>query len=298
MRRKGNAVDGVLLLDKPLGVTSTGALQQARRLFNAAKAGHTGTLDPMATGLLPLCFGEATKFSGLLLDAHKTYLARIVLGVVTTTGDAEGEVVQAKYARDVDAIGIHDVLHGLVGPLDQVPPMYSALKHRGRPLYEYARAGQEIARSSRRVTIFSLEIVRLELPAVEIRVEVSKGTYIRSLAVEIGERMGCGGHLGALRREAVGTFSLDSAITLEKLGDLSHSECLAQLSEPDVLLAGIPRVDLDEPNSLAVRHGRPAEMTTTPVGLVRLYDPSGSFLGVGEAAEGGAIAPRRMLNTA
>ena len=217
MRRKGNAVDGVLLLDKPAGVTSNGALQAARRMLNAAKAGHTGTLDPMATGLLPLCFGEATKFSGVLLAATKTYLARIAFGITTTTGDAEGNVLARSDVQGLDHARIVSVLASLVGTHEQVPPMYSALKHEGRPLYEYARLGQEIDRAPRMVRVVSIDVLTVEAAHAEVRVEVSKGTYIRVLAEEAGQRLGCGAHLSALRREAVAGFHVSEAISLDDL---------------------------------------------------------------------------------
>lgn len=297
MRRRGDAVDGVLLLDKPAGISSNTALQHARRLLNAAKAGHTGTLDPMATGLLPLCFGEATKFSGLLLEARKTYLARVVLGVRTTTGDAEGEVLSSTSAAYLAHSHILDVLAGLVGELEQTPPMHSALKHRGKPLYEYARAGQEIERPSRRVNVFSLDVLRLECPEVDIRVQVSKGTYIRSLAMEAGERLGCGAHLGALRREAVASFRLEDAVSLQALQDMDLEGRRRQLAPPEILLADMPSVVLDARDAHAIRQGRPVAAAGAS-GMVRLYDAAGVFLGVGQAAQDGTLCAQRLLRTA
>lgn len=297
-RRKGNPVDGVLLLDKPAGITSNAALQSARRMLNAAKGGHTGTLDPMATGLLPLCFGEATKFSGLLLDASKTYLARIAFGSTTTTGDAEGEVLERFDATGLDCAQVVETLNGMVGGLDQVPPMYSALKHQGRPLYEYARAGEEVERASRAVQILSLEVLAVAEARAEIRVRVSKGTYIRSLAEEAGRRIGCGAHLAALRREAVASFGLEAAVTLEQLDGCPAEQRPGLLLPPDALVGAAPRIDLDDPAGRAMRQGRTVSVTGLPAGLVRMYDSAGSFIGVGRATGDGSLMPQRLLQTA
>ncbi len=296
MRRKGNAVDGVLLLDKPAGVTSNGALQAARRMLNAAKAGHTGTLDPMATGLLPLCFGEATKFSGALLAATKTYLARIAFGITTTTGDAEGNVLTRSDTQGLDHARIVSVLESLVGTHEQVPPMYSALKHEGRPLYEYARLGQEIDRAPRMVRVVSIDVLTVEAAHAEVRVEVSKGTYIRVLAEEAGKRLGCGAHLCALRREAVAGFHISEAIGLDDLESLTLDARLTRLRPADVLLQGVPRVDLDEGDSRAVRQGRQVTVGGVPQGMVRLYSGADGFIGVGRVDEEGVLAPQRLVH--
>jgi tRNA pseudouridine55 synthase len=297
MPRKGNAIDGVLLLDKPRGITSNAALQRAKRALNAAKAGHTGTLDPMASGLLPLCFGEGTKFSGLLLDADKTYRAEITLGVSTATGDAEGAIIGTRSTGELAAAVVRDVLFGLVGSLEQVPPMYSALKHAGRPMYEYAREGRVIERASRTVEILALEVLRIDPPVAEIRVRVSKGTYIRSLAEEVGRRLHCGGHLSALRRETVGRFSIGDSVTLEAFEGMPVDSRLGLLLPPDALLEGVPRVDLNEREGVAVRQGRSVRIQGAVAGLVRLYDHCGAFMGVGQAGEDASIAPQRLLQT-
>lgn len=296
MGRKGQAIDGVLLLDKPRDITSNGALQSARRLLGAAKAGHTGTLDPMATGLLPLCFGEATKFSSLLLDASKVYRARITFGIATATGDVQGEVLQRTDIGALGSVQIVRVLEGLIGEQEQVPPMYSALKHAGRPLYEYARAGQQIERASRRIQVYSLEISSVERTDAEIRIEVSKGTYIRSLAEEVGLRLGVGAHLSALRREGVAGFRVEQAVTLDRLAESPPEQRRSWLLPTDALLAGLPRIDLDETRSRKLRQGG-AVAVEAPGELVRLYDPSGSFIGVGRAAGEGVVAPQRLLQT-
>lgn len=298
MRRKGKAINGVLLLDKPSGISSHTALQNARHVLEAAKAGHTGTLDPLASGLLPLCLGEATKFSALLLDAHKTYSAHVMLGVCTTTGDAEGEIISTEPTAHLSPPQIERALAGIVGTLEQVPPMYSALKHQGRPLYQYAREGQTVERASRPVTIYALEVLRIESPLMQIRIEVSKGTYIRSLAEEIGRRLGCGAHLTALRRERVGPFGLSQAVTLEQLTFMDSIERLAHVLPTDVLLAGLPRVDLDERSGMAMRQGQVVRVDGAQAGLVRMYDHAGAFIGVGRTQDDACVAPQRLLQTA
>jgi tRNA pseudouridine55 synthase len=294
--RKGTPLDGVLLLDKPGGVTSNAALQQAKRLLGAAKAGHTGTLDPLATGLLPVCFGEATKFAGLHLEADKTYLATIQLGASTTTGDAEGEVV---FRGDTGGLGrerVSVVLAQLTGAQEQVPPMYSALKREGRPLYAYARAGETVERSGRPVTIHELTAVRIAPEELELRLRVSKGTYVRAVAQEIGERLGCGAHLKTLRREASGSLSLADSITLERLSALPPAQRVAVLRPVDILVAPLPRGELDAPSAAALQQGRTVGTALALAsGLVRLYDPQGAFLGVGEMQGSGRVAPRRLL---
>lgn len=296
MGRKGEALDGLLLLDKAGGVTSNTALQQVRRLFGAAKAGHTGTLDPMATGLLPVCFGEATKFSGLLLDADKTYLAAVQLGTATTTGDAEGEVTFRGDLSEVDRARIELVVSGMVGAQEQMPPMYSALKHLGRPLYEYARAGETVPRANRAITVHGLEVLSILPDQVELRLRVSKGTYVRVIAQEIGERLGCGAHLKALRREAIGALSVAAAVGIEPLSELAREQRLALLRPVDALVAGLPRVDLDAAASAALCQGQVVGAGLAfASGRVRLYDNAGAFLGVGEIQGPGRVAPRRLL---
>lgn len=298
MKRAANRVDGVLLLDKPVGVSSNTALQRAKRLYQAVKAGHTGTLDPMASGLLPLCLGEATKFAGQLLDSDKVYAATIQLGASTSTGDAEGEVVFRGERLPEDPTQVADVLAGLVGEQDQVPPMYSALKHAGRPLYAYARAGQEIERASRRIRVYFLEALRIAPDRLDIRVKVSKGTYIRVLAEQIGERLGCGAHLVGLRREETGGFHLRDAVTLEALEAMDGPGRLRCLQPADSLLAGLPRVDVPEPAGLALRTGREVgtEAPAEP-GPVRVYASSIGFLGLCDRDAAGGLRPRRLMST-
>ncbi len=278
-------IDGVLLLDKPAGLTSNTALQKAKRLFNAAKAGHTGTLDPFASGLLPICFGQATKFSSHALHGDKAYRAVLKLGVTTTTGDIEGEILETKPA----AVTLDDVLQLLpkfTGPLLQTPPMYSALKHQGRPLYEYARAGIEIERKPREVTIYNLTAEKLEGDELAIKVRCSGGTYVRTLAEDIGKALGCGAHLIALRRTASGAFSLDQAVSLESLESMDEARRLAALLAPDALVAHLPRLEVDAETARQLMQGKQPDRPAgcADQGMMRAYAPQG-FLGLVTAGE-------------
>jgi tRNA pseudouridine55 synthase len=288
------AVDGVLLLDKPAGITSSTAVQKARRLLNAAKAGHTGTLDPQATGLLPICFGEATKFAHLLLDADKRYLATVRLGVTTDTGDLEGKVLthrESRRARDE----IEEVLSRFRGPVQQTPPMYSALKHEGQRLYRLARAGTEVAREPRNIVIHELALAGIEGEDVMLSVTCSKGTYIRVLAEDIGQALGCGACLAGLRREAVGSMTLSGAVTLEQLEGLPAGRRDALLQPPDTLVAALPRLDLNAVEMGRILQGQPVEHDGAgKTGLARIYGPDRAFLGVVEVTSPGHILPRRL----
>jgi tRNA pseudouridine55 synthase len=296
------ALDGVLLLDKPLGLSSNDALIKAKRIYLAKKAGHTGTLDPLATGLLPLCFGEATKFSQDLLDADKTYEATMHLGIRTTTGDAEGEAIDT---RDVqcDEAAVKNAMQKFLGVIVQIPPMYSALKRDGKPLYEYARAGQTVEREGRQVTIHALQMIACAWPLVTFRVTCSKGTYVRTLAEDIGETLGCGAHLAALRRTAVGALTLEHAVTLDELSTLSESERDERLQPVDALLSTFPAVQLDDEATRRFLHGqrlRLADIAKTRLeeGRVRVYaQDGGRLLGVANAGEG-VLRPERLVVTA
>ena len=288
-------VDGVLLLDKPLGMSSNGALQAARRLLNAAKAGHTGTLDPMASGLLPLTFGEATKFSQMLLDADKTYEAVVQLGIETDSGDAEGAVLATRPVT-VGRAQLEAVLDGFRGDIEQVPPMYSALKRDGKALYEYARAGIEVEREARKVRIHALELLAFADTRFSIRVACSKGTYIRSLAMDIGAALGCGAHLCALRRTRIGAFDVADALTLEVLEARPAETRAALLAPADALVAAYPACRLDAEQARGLLQGRVLALGDTGVeGLVRVYGPQG-FLGLGQQ-RGGKLAARRLIAT-
>lgn len=296
VKKTWKRVDGVLLLDKPIGLTSNDALQKARRLFSAAKGGHTGTLDPLATGLLPLCFGEATKFSADLLDADKTYEAVLKLGVTTDSGDAEGKVV-ASAAVDVTENDIFRVLPMFTGDLQQIPPMHSALKRDGRPLYELARQGIEVEREARAVTIHRLECLAFAGDSLSLRVACSKGTYIRVLAADIGRELGCGAHLTALRRTVVGDLDLANAVTLAELEALDEAGRLAHLQPVDALVHTLPIVTVEGEAESRFRHGNPVDLPAGLSGKIRVY-AGGQLIGVGEPGSDGRLWPKRLVQLA
>lgn len=288
-------VDGVLLLDKPTGMSSNAALQKARWLFNAEKAGHTGTLDPLATGLLPLCFGEATKFSGELLDAGKSYLASVRLGIVTDTADAEGQVLET-YPVTVTEADLHALLPRFTGEIEQVPPMYSALKRDGVPLYELARKGIEVERAPRRVTIYSLQVSTWAEDRFDLAVDCSKGTYIRTLAADIGAALGCGAHLSALRRTRVGMLELGNAVSLDAIEALPAEDRDRFLRPPDALLVDLPAAELNAQETARMLHGRPVRWNGMPQQRYRLYGPTG-FIGLGVAVDDDWLQPKRLVVT-
>jgi tRNA pseudouridine55 synthase len=285
-------VDGVLLLDKPGGMSSNAALQHARRLFNAAKAGHTGTLDPLATGLLPLCFGEATKFAQLLLEADKAYAVTIRLGVTTTTGDAEGEITLERPV-EVTRAAFEAVLPRFVGDIAQRPPRHAALKYQGRNYYEYAREGVEIPRVERDIVIRELVIDAWAPPFVELTVRCGKGTYIRALAEDMGEALGCGAHVSVLRRTATGGFRVADAITLDALAQRSENERDRLLLPVDAACAALPRCDLEGAEAAGFREGRAIRRPELPDAAYRAY-AAGAFAGVADASEG-LLRPRRLV---
>lgn len=297
-------VHGVFLLDKSVGHSSNDVLIKAKRLLCAEKAGHTGTLDPFATGLLPLCFGEATKFAQDLLDADKTYEATVHLGIKTSTGDTEGDVIEA-LPVDVTKDQIDRALAQFRGPIMQTPPMYSALKRDGKPLYEYARAGITLEREARPLTIHLLEFISYETPLLRIRVSCSKGTYIRVLGEDIGDVLGCGGHLQSLRRTVVGPLNLRNALTLEQLAEIPEEERCSALQPVDALLQAFPALMLADILADRFLHGQRLslgkEQIALPVeeGRVRVYRASdGSLLGTGQMREFGVLAPERLISTA
>ena len=294
-KRVWKRVDGVLLLDKPGGMTSNSALQSARRLFSAAKAGHTGTLDPLATGLLPVCFGEATKFSADLLDADKTYEAEVLFGITTDTGDSEGEAIRT-CAPHFSLSDLEVVLGRFRGPITQIPPMYSALKREGKPLYELARQGVEVERQPREVTIHELQLLDFSGDRCRLRVSCSKGTYIRTLAEDIGNALGCGAHLTALRRTRVGSLTITGAVTLDQLSAIAEDERTAYLQPPDALLQTLPIVRLNEDDTCRFSHGNPVSVAPTCEGKCRVYCGD-RLLGIGEAERSGKVSPRRLVCT-
>lgn len=288
-------VNGVILLDKPTGMSSNAALQRVRRAFDAAKGGHTGTLDPMASGLLPLCLGEATKFAQVLLDSDKSYEAELCLGVRTDTGDAQGQVLESRPVS-VTSAEFAAACAGFVGEIDQIPPMYSALKVAGRPLYDYARDGMTLPRLPRRVRIQRIEVLAFDMARARVVVDCSKGTYVRVLAEDIGARLGCGAHLAALRRTRIGRFGIDESVGLAQI-EADTEGASRWLLPVDHLLADLPRVLLDEHAMDRFVHGQPVALVGRSVhgGLVRVYGPSGRFLGAADH-EVGRLQPRRLLD--
>lgn len=305
-RRPRRAVNGVLVLDKPPGMTSNAALQRVKWLFRAEKAGHTGSLDPLATGVLPLCFGEATKFSQYLLDADKSYRTVARLGIVTDSGDADGQVIAEHVVPPLNHAMVEAVLARFKGDILQVPSMFSALKREGRPLYELARAGITVAREARPVRVSRLQLDALDAVTLTLVADVSKGTYIRSLVEDIGQALGCGAHVTVLRRLVAGGLDEDRAITLaevERIAAESGEVGLDKLLLPsEITLDGWPAVILDKESAYYVRRGQPARMGVSPVpGRVALFADTGDgrrlFLGAGEVLADGRVAPRRMVNT-
>ncbi|MDP2230548.1 tRNA pseudouridine(55) synthase TruB [Methylotenera sp.] len=294
-KRPKKNINGVLLLDKPLGFSSNQALQKVKWLYQAAKAGHTGTLDPLATGLLPLCFGEATKFAHYLTDADKTYFATLKLGVTTNTGDAEGEVLSTQPVNVSQAL-FAEVCRQFVGKISQIPPMYSALKHEGKALYEYARAGVEIERKERFITIHSITQNSFEQDVASITVTCTKGTYIRTLAEDIGQKLGCGAHLIGLRRTATANYQIAQSITLEQFEAMSEAQRIAALLPPDSAVLALPAMTLDEDSTFYLQRGQAVwQSGAIPKGLIRLYSENQVFLGLGEQQSDGKIAPKRLI---
>jgi tRNA pseudouridine55 synthase len=299
-RQPRRVLHGVLLLDKPLGWTSNDALQKAKGILRAEKGGHTGTLDPLATGLLPLCFGAATKFSQASLDADKRYLATLRLGQRTSTGDREGEVIEDRPVV-TDRAAIDAACARFTGAIDQTPPMHSALKHEGKALYEYARAGVDVERAARRVTIHAIDIVSWQAAELVLDVRCSKGTYIRTLAEEIGAALGCGAHLSALRRTGSGALDVAGSVTLETLQNLNEAEREALLLPPDVLVAGWPAVDLPDDEAGRFLTGLRRRVLNADTPAVRVYrrppeppDAPRAFLGTAHITAGELIADRLL----
>jgi len=302
-RRKGRDIHGVILLDKPAGYSSNQAVQAVRRLLQARKAGHTGSLDPFATGMLPICLGEASKTAGYMLDAAKTYHATAEIGRATDTGDVEGAAVRTGPVPELDSGRIEAVLETFRGEILQVPPMYSALKRDGQPLYKLARAGQEVSRDPRPVTIHELELDAWEPPLLSFRVRCSKGTYIRTLAEDIARDLGSCAHLRALRRLEVEPFrerdmvNLEAlAERLEQLGQAEFGSLGGVLLPIDAGLGSWPVVRLGQSGSERFRHGNPVEAPEGPLGPVRVYGPPDRLLGLGERLRGGRLVPRRVMN--
>lgn len=310
-RRKGRAINGVLLLDKPHGLSSNHALQTVKRIYFAQKAGHTGALDPLATGMLPICLGEGTKFSQYLLDTDKTYQVTAKLGIRTTTSDAGGEVVSEKEVT-VTNEQLTQALDTFRGTTQQVPSMYSALKYQGKPLYKYAREGIEVPRESRDITVFSLELLRFEHDEVELNIHVSKGTYIRTIVDDLGELLGCGAHVANLRRLAVGSYPIDRMVTLTELEALLEQAIEEEITPSELLdplllpmqsaVTGMPKVYVDDISANFLRHGNPVRAYKAPAeGSLQVYigedehDENAEFIGVGFINDDGQVAPKRIV---
>lgn len=310
-RRKGRPINGVLLLDKPYDMSSNHALQAVKRIYFAQKAGHTGALDPLATGMLPICLGEGTKFSQFLLDTDKTYQVTAKLGIRTTTSDADGEIVSEKPVA-ITELQLTAALDSFRGTTKQVPSMYSALKYQGQPLYKYAREGIEVPREARDITVFSLTLLRFEGDEVELQIHVSKGTYIRTIIDDLGEMLGCGAHVADLRRLAVGNYPIDKMVTLSQLEvlleqaraeDISPSELLDPLLLPmQSAVDGMPAVYIDDMSANFLRHGNPVQAYKAPMeGNVQVYigedetDQQAEFIGVGAINDDGQVAPKRIV---
>lgn len=297
-RHQRRKVNGILLLDKPAGGTSNKVLQRVKWLFSARKAGHTGSLDPLATGLLPLCFGEATKISGFLLDADKHYRVRCRLGQTTNTADAEGELLRERPVPALDEATVGDVLQRFLGEQEQVPPMYSAVKHHGERLYRIARRGEEVERKARRIRIRALALVELGQAELTLDVHCSKGTYVRTLAEEIGEALGCGAHVTVLRRTGLGPFTGQPMVTMEQV-EAAAEQGFGALDElllpPETGLVDWPRVTLDADSAHFLRLGQAVFVPRAPdAEWLRLFGPDG-FLGMGVMLDDGRVAPRRLM---
>lgn len=299
MTRSGQRpVSGVLLLDKPRGLSSNGVLQRVKRLYRAAKAGHTGSLDPLAEGLLPICLGEATKLSGYLLNADKTYRFRCRLGVITRTGDAEGEVLERRPVAELQQARVEQVLAGFQGEIEQLPPLYSALKQGGRRLYQLARQGVTVDRQPRQVTIHRLHLLGMTQDALDCEVHCSKGTYVRSLTEDIGAALGCGAHVETLRRTAIDAFAGRPMVTLPELERLAADPAAldALLLPVDTAIASWPRIEVDASCAHSLSCGQPVWIGAAPgTGRVRLYQAATGFFGIGEILDDGRVALRRLV---
>lgn len=300
--KKGRNISGVLLLDKPVGMTSNAALQMVKRIFDARKAGHTGSLDPLATGVLPLCFGEATKFSQFLLEADKRYRATFRLGVITDSGDADGKVLEERYVPDISDDRLEGVLKKFRGEINQIPPMFSALKVNGQPLYKLARKGLEVERKARQVTIHELTVLEQQQKEITVDVRCTKGTYVRTLAEDIGIELGCGAHVTQLRRISVGHYGVKRAVSMEGLERMAENQDRldARLLPVSSVVQDWPKVNVTEISASYVRQGQSVQIANAPThGWVGIFMDSsglnGDFVGVGEVTETGRVAPRRLV---
>lgn len=301
-RLRGRDISGLLLLDKPKGVSSNEALQQVKRIYNAQKAGHTGSLDPLASGLLPICFGESTKFSNYILTADKTYSAVCQLGATTTTGDEEGEIVSRFDVPPLNEESVTRVLESFLGESEQVPPMYSALKQNGQPLYKLARQGIEVEREARQIWIDSISLNSISENQIDFNVSCSKGTYIRTLAEDIGTKLGCGAYVTELRRIDLGVFTIEQSVSLEKLNQLRDEKAFVALDDyllpVEEALIDWPKITLTNDSAFYVKQGQAVQVSKAPVeGNVTLFAETGDFIGIGSIQDDGKVKPDRLLKT-
>ena len=299
-KARGRDISGIILLDKPVGISSNEALQQVKRIFHAQKAGHTGSLDPLASGLLPICFGEATKFSNYILTADKSYSTECRLGVTTTTGDAEGEVLDTLPVPPVKIQEMTEILDSFLGESFQIPPMYSALKQNGQPLYKLARQGIEVEREQRKIWIENIELTSLEADLLGFNVSCSKGTYVRTLAEDVGKKLGCGAHVTSLRRFDLGVFHIDQAVTLDHLNALRDEKAFEALDDCIVpvenALTDLISVSLTDDSAFYVKQGQAVQVSKAPAeGWVTLFNSANQFMGIGEIQDDGKVKPRRLL---
>ena len=298
---KKKNLHGIVLLDKPIGLSSNVALQKVKRILRAKKAGHTGTLDPLATGLLVVCLGEATKVSAYLLDAEKRYLTTFKLGETTETGDTEGDVLEQKDVTEAMKARIPEVIEQFTGEIEQIPPMYSAIKHKGQPLYKLARAGEVVERESRTVHIHEMNLIKVEGDEVTLDIRCSKGTYIRTLAEDMGQELGCGAHVSELRRTGLGPFTMEGMVTLDELyAAKEQPEVLKNMILPiETALSDWPDVNLNDDTAYYLRMGQAVQVPQAPTqGWVRIYAGENDFLGVGQITDDGRVAPKRLVNMA
>ena len=299
-KRKGRRVNGILLLDKPLGMSSNAALQKVRYLFNAQKAGHTGSLDPLATGVLPICFGEASKVTSYLLDSDKRYLCTLQLGAVTSTGDKEGEILKEHDIPAISSTQLETILEQFRGDIEQIPPMYSALKHNGQPLYKLARKGIEVDRKVRKVRIYKLQVMDKTDTTITCDITCSKGTYIRTLAQDIGEMLGCGAHLSMLRRIEVSPFDCSQLYTIETIENLmaENNEADSLLLPIDTALTHYPAITLSQEEAQRIQNGLKVKRAGIPqANIIKLYLENGDFIGIGRQAGENLLAPKRLMRT-
>ena len=289
-------VDGLLLIDKPLGLSSNQALSKIKFLFSPKKVGHTGTLDPMATGLLPICLGEATKFSSYLLNADKTYVGLIRLGYKSSTGDKEGEIIKQEFDKIPSKSEVKRILKNFIGPIDQLPPMFSALKHKGKPLYLYAREGINIPRPKRKIVIHEIELLDYQGDELRLKIKCSKGTYIRTLAEDIGDKLNVGAYLLELNRSGIGSLSIDSAVKIEQIEEIKEQERVKLLLPVDELLSSFQKLILNCNDTTAIKDGKIIDQSGKTPGFYRLYEVKDEFIGLGEIDKIGKLKAKRLIS--